>query len=376
MILPDLESLGNLSGKRVLVRADLNVPLDWSGDEAKVADDFRIRATLPTLVDLTERGAQVVVCSHLGRPKGHDSKYSMEPVAKVLKQHLPSVTVLENLRFDPREKANVPSFARELANGCDFYVNDAFGACHRAHASIVGVPAILPSAAGINLQLEVERLSVLLENPKQPYVAIIGGAKVSDKLSLITSLLGKVDHVLIGGGMCFTFWAAQGKEIGDSLFEPDRVDECRRLLESGKVIVPTDVLGLRSEDTFGRDGGADEPKHFKGSVPVGHRGLDIGPETVDTFRQVIMEAASILWNGPMGVFEDPRFSKGTFEVARYVADAKAYSVVGGGDSAAALRMAGLADRVSHLSTGGGASLEFIEKGDLPGLEALRNSPRN
>ena len=375
--IPTIESLGDLQGKRILLRADLNVPLGKGGVEgASIADDFRIQASRPTIEFLLEAGAGVTVCSHLGRPKGTDPALSMKPVRDELTSYYPGIEVRENLRFDPGEEANDPAFAAQLADGHDFYVNDAFGASHRRHASIVGVPALLPSAGGLTLLDEVSKLTVLLDHPERPYVAIVGGAKVTDKLGLLRALVAKVDAILVGGGMCFTFLAAAGMSVGDSLVEPSQIDSCRHLLETGKIVLPIDLVGLASTKAFGNESGPDAPEHFVGGVPSGYRGLDIGSGSVHEFGRHISSARSILWNGPMGVFEDERFSEGTYAVARLVGASQAYSVVGGGDSAAALRRAGLAGSVSHLSTGGGASLEYLEYGDLVGLAALRHSKEN
>jgi phosphoglycerate kinase len=373
MDLPRIDDLGDLEGKRVLVRADLNVPLALQRGAMVVADDFRIRASVPTIRLLQERGATVTVCSHLGRPKGADQRYSMAPVEAALAELVPGVRVLENLRFDPRETAGDVSFAKELAAGQEAFVLDAFGAAHRAHASIVGVPSLLPSAAGLTLLDEVEHLSVLLEDPPRPYVAIVGGAKVSDKLGLLRALVGKVDTVLVGGAMAFTFLLAQGHDIGDSLVEESFVDAARALLATGKVELPIDFVVLATEEPVGPDahGPAGEVVHQE--VGRGRRGLDIGPASVARFGEIIQGAGSLLWNGPMGLFEDPRFAGGTRGIAAAVASSSAYSVVGGGDSVRAVREAGLEDQITHVSTGGGASLEFIEQGDLPGLAALRAS---
>jgi phosphoglycerate kinase len=389
--LPRLEDLPKLRGCRVLLRADFNVPLR----EGRVEDDLRIATVLPTLQWLHEQGAAVVACGHLGRPKGKvDPTFSMAPVAARLGELLGrevalapqvvgptaagmaasldagDVMLLENLRFMPGETANSPALAVELAEMVDAYVNEAFGASHRAHASIVGPPPILPSAGGRLLFREVEVLSALLGDPKQPFVAVLGGAKVSDKLGVIGALLEKCETILIGGAMAFTFLAAMGYEVGDSLLEPEWVLDCKALLETGRVKVPTDVV-------VARDITADaETRHVSASrIPEGWKGLDIGPETAGTFADTIAGAANVLWNGPMGVFELAPFAAGTRAVAEAVADCRGFTVIGGGDSAAAIRQFGLADRVDHVSTGGGASLEFIEQGDLPGLAALRNGKR-
>jgi phosphoglycerate kinase len=370
--LPQLEDLGDVAGKKVLLRADFNVPLD--GD--RITDDFRIRAALPTIQWLTERGAKVSACTHLGRPKGKaDPKYSVAPVRARLAELAPGVELLENLRFDPGEEANDPAFVQRLVDGFDLYVNDAFGASHRAHASIVGPPTVLPSAAGRLLAREVEVLTGLRENPNRPFTAIMGGAKVSDKLGVIEALLGVVDSLIIGGGMCFTFLAAQGHSIGSSLFEPDYVDTCRRLLEGDKPIhLPTDITALGPGGKIGDPGAGGEVRQAGVDLPDGWMGLDIGPGTAAEFTDVILDARTILWNGPMGVFEDPRFEAGTRAIAEAVAQSKGFSVVGGGDSAAAAKQFGVESEVDHVSTGGGASLELIEQGDLPGLAALREAP--
>jgi phosphoglycerate kinase len=361
---PQLEDLPDPSGKRVLLRADFNVPIT----DGRIDDDLRIRATLPTIEWLWQHGvATITACSHLGRPKGKpDPRYSIEPVRARLAELAPGVELLENLRFDPGEERNDPAFVDSLVAGRDIYVNDAFGASHRAHASIVGPPARLPSAAGRLLAREVEVLGGLLHAPRRPFVAVLGGAKVSDKLGVIRALLARVDTLLVGGGMCFTFLAAQGHEVGDSLLEVDQVDSCRELLAGPKpVLVPSDIVAARADGgdvrTVGRD------------VPKGWRGLDIGPGTAAEFADVIIEAGTVFWNGPMGVFEDERFASGTRAVAEAVAACRGFTVVGGGDSAAALAKFGLADRVDHVSTGGGASLEYLEQGDLPGLAALRGA---
>lgn len=365
--IPTLADLGDVAGKRVLVRTDFNVPME----NGEITDDFRIRAALPTINWLTERGAQVVACSHLGRPKGQPNpKYSMDPVRARLAELAPGVELLENLRFDAGEEGNDPAFVARLVEGIDMYVDDAFGACHRAHASIVGPPRTLPSAMGLLLEKEVEVLLGLRDHPKHPFVAVLGGSKISDKLGVVEALLRSVDALVVGGAMCFTFLAAQGNPIGDSLFEPDQVDTCRRLLAesaaSGKTIhLPEDIVGVDAQGNFAT---------FGTRLPEGAKGFDIGPGSAAAFSDVIMDARTVFWNGPMGMFEDPRFEAGTRTVAQAMADTKAFTVVGGGDSAAALAQFRLDDEVSHVSTGGGASLELLELGDLPGLEALRGAP--
>jgi len=366
--IPTLEDLGDVSGRRVLVRTDFNVPMETLPDGSRrITDDFRVRAALPTIEWLTSRGASVVCASHLGRPKGRpDEKYSMSPVRDLLATLAPGVELRENLRFDAGEEGNDPAFVSSLIEGIDLYVDDAFGAAHRAHASIVGPPQTLPSAMGRLLEREVDVLLKLRTAPRHPFVAVLGGSKISDKLGVVEALLEVVDSLVIGGAMCFTFMAAQGYPIGDSLFEPDQVETCRRLLALGKDIhLPEDIVGLDADGnyaTYGR------------RLPPGAKGFDIGPGSAAAFSDIIMEARTVFWNGPMGMFEDERFAKGTRTVAQAMADTKAFTVVGGGDSAAALAQFGLDDRVDHVSTGGGASLELLELGDLPGLKALREAP--
>jgi phosphoglycerate kinase len=390
--IPSLEDLPKLHGQRVLLRADFNVPLR----EGRVEDDLRIATVLPTLNWLHEQGAAVVACGHLGRPKGKaDPQFSMAPVAVRLGELLGrevalapqvvgptaasmaaslepgDVMLLENLRFEPGETANSPALSVELSEMVDAYVNEAFGASHRAHASIVGPPVILPSAGGRLLFREVEVLSALLHDPKQPFVAVLGGAKVSDKLGVIGALLDKCETILIGGAMAFTFLAAKGYQVGDSLLEPEWIEECKKLLDTGRVKVPVDVV-------IAQEIAATATTQIVGAgrIPDGWKGLDIGPESASIFADTIADAANVLWNGPMGVFEIEPFSHGTLTVAEAVADCHGFTVIGGGDSAAAIRQFGLADRVDHVSTGGGASLELIEQGDLPGLAALRKGRQN
>jgi phosphoglycerate kinase len=361
---PDLEDLPDLAGRRVLVRADFNVPVT----DGRIDDDLRIRAALPTIEWLLERGAHVTACSHLGRPKGMpDPRYSMEPVRERLAELAPSVELLENLRFDPGEEANDEAFVDKLVAGQDAYVNDAFGSSHRAHASIVGPPARLPAAAGRLLAREVAVLGRLRTKPERPFVTVMGGAKVSDKLGVIEALLAKVDRLLLGGGMCFTFLAAKDYDIGDSLVEPDMVETCARLAEEHerKLVLPMDLVCLGPDD---------EVRYTGRDVPPGFQGLDIGMGSAEEFAGFVRDAGTVFWNGPMGMFEDDRFADGTRAVAEAMAATDAFTVVGGGDSGAALARFGLADRVDHLSTGGGASLEFVEHGDLPGLAALRGAP--
>jgi phosphoglycerate kinase len=399
-----LDDLGDLAGLRVFVRLDLNVPLEGG----VVTDDARIRACLPTLTELLDRGASIVAASHLGRPRGRvDEALRLRPVAEVLRGSLDRVVeyvptdgvlspeveqscqalafepgrlvLLENLRFDPGEEANDRAFAQRLAGLADLYVDDAFGAVHRAHASVVALPAIVQeqgrdTAGGRLLQREVEALSRLVDDPARPYVAVLGGAKVSDKLATIGALVERVDALLIGGAMAFTFLAADGGSVGDSLVELDRFDEVRaaraRADERGVVLqLPEDVVAATSKRV-------DAPRHTVPSaqVPARELGLDIGPRTVEEFARTIADAKTIVWNGPMGVFELEPFSGGTRGVATAIAGAGAFSVVGGGDSLAAVKRYGLEDGFDHLSTGGGASLEFIEGRRLPGITVLEVAP--
>ena len=391
MTIPLLEDLPVERGARVLVRFDFNAPIK----DGRVEDDLRIATALPTIEWLRGRGVVVVTCGHLGRPKGKaDPQYSMAPIAQRLGELLGmpvtlvpavvgprveeavaslrhgDVAMLENLRFEPGETTDDPAFATNLVSGFDAYVNDAFGASHREHASIVGPPRVLPSAGGRLLVREVEVLTRLLDEPARPFVAVLGGAKVSDKLGVIEALLDRCDTILVGGAMAFTFILAAGGEIGDSLVEPDRVDGCRRLLETGRVRVPTDVV-IAQEVTPA----AKTQVVAADAIPPGWKGLDVGPETGAAFAAEVARAKTVLWNGPMGVFEMAPFAAGTRRVAAAVADCAGFTVVGGGDSAAAIRQMGFAESVDHVSTGGGASLEFIEQGDLPGLAALRAAPR-
>ena len=389
--LPQIDSLA-VKGRRVLVRCDLNVPLS----EGRVADDMRIRASLPTLRTLLDRDARLVVCSHLGRPKGTvRDDLRLAPVARRLGDLLArpvtavdtvvgpdartacasndEVVVLENLRFEPGEERNDPDFAAALADLGQAYVNDAFGASHRAHASIVGVAERLDSAAGLLLTEEVERLERLLREPQRPFVAVLGGAKVSDKLGVIGNLLERVDALCVGGAMAFTLLVARGKPVGRSLVEEERIEEVRGVLDAADarnvdVVLPSDVVAAEAP----QDSAAHE---VVGLDDIGDRvGVDIGPRTSTAFAERIREARSVLWNGPMGIFEIDAFAQGTKAVAEAIAEATrrgAYTVAGGGDSAAALRALDKTDAVSHLSTGGGASLELLEGRELPGIAALR-----
>ncbi len=368
---PELEDLGDVDGKSVLVRVDFNVPLS----DGVITDDLRITASLPTLRYLTEQGAKVTACSHLGRPKGQvKPEFSMEPVRKRLAELAPGVELLENLRFDPGEEGNSDDMVDRLVAGHDLYVNDAFGASHRAHASIVGPPKHLPSAAGRLLAKEIKVLLGLRDHPRRPFVAVMGGAKVSDKLSVIEALLGIVDGIIVGGGMAFTFLKAKGHSVGSSLLEDDMVETCGRLLDGPKPLyLPEDVTALGPGGKLFDPEAGGEVRQSGVDIPDGWMGVDIGPGTAAVFTDVIAEAGTVLWNGPMGVFEDPRFEAGTRSVALAIGETRAFTVVGGGDSAAAAKQFGIDGDVDHVSTGGGASLELIEQGDLPGLAALRES---
>ena len=369
---PRLEDLGDLSGKSVLVRADFNVPIS----DGRITDDLRIRAAVPTLRYLLAAGASITACTHLGRPNGEpDPAYSVEPVRAKLAEWLPEVNLLDNLRFDPGETANDPAFVQALIEGHDAYVNDAFGASHRAHASIVGPPQFLPSAAGRLLHREVEVLGGMSDRPRRPFVAVMGGSKVSDKLAVIEALLEHVDSLIVGGGMCFTFLKAKGHNIGSSLCEDDMIETCKALLDGPKTIhLPYDITAMGPDGRLFEPEAGGDVRQIGVEIPDGWMGVDIGPGSAAQFGDVIHQAGTVLWNGPMGVFEDPRFAGGTGAVAQAMADTKAFTIVGGGDSAAAAKQFKVDRDMDHVSTGGGASLELIEKGDLPGLEALRGAP--
>ncbi|MGI6687766.1 MAG: phosphoglycerate kinase [Christensenellales bacterium] len=383
-----------LKGKRALVRVDFNVPMDEAG---RITDENRILGALPTIRYLVDEGAKVVLMSHMGRPKGTvNPKYSLAPVARRLGELLGQpvhmakdvigedadktvaalgegqVALLENLRFHAEEEKNDADFAKKLASYGDVYVNDAFGTAHRAHASTEGVAHYLPAVSGFLIEKELQFMGKALENPERPFVAVLGGAKVSDKLGVINNLLEKVDTLIIGGGMAYTFVKAQGGEIGESLLEADKLDYAREMIEKAKnrgvaLMLPEDVLAA---DSFSND--ANTRVLPIGQIPAGWQGLDIGPKTQKAFAEVVKAAKTVVWNGPMGVFEFPTFASGTRAVAQAMAESGGTTIVGGGDSAAAVAQLGYADKISHISTGGGASLEFLEGLELPGVAALND----
>ncbi|MBM7582680.1 3-phosphoglycerate kinase [Caldicoprobacter guelmensis] len=385
----------DVRGKRVLVRVDFNVPMDENGN---ITDDTRIRAALPTIQYLLKNNAKVILMSHLGRPKGEgfDPKYSLAPVAKHLSKLLGQevimakdvigesarnavanmkegqVVLLENVRFHKEETKNDPEFAKALAQLGDIYVNDAFGSAHRAHASTEGVAHYLPAVAGYLIQKELEVMGKALENPDRPFVAILGGAKVSDKIGVIENLINKVDVLLIGGGMAYTFLKAKGYEVGNSLVEEDKIELAKQLMEKAKekgvkLLLPVD-------NVVAQEFKADAPHKVVDSdkIEPGWMGLDIGPRTRELFGEEIKKAKTVVWNGPMGVFEMPAFAEGTKAVAKYVSECGGTTIIGGGDSAAAVEQLGFADKMTHISTGGGASLEFLEGKVLPGIAALND----
>jgi phosphoglycerate kinase len=381
----------DLANKTVFIRVDFNVPL--ANDGTEISSDKRIRASLPTIQYALERGAGVVLASHLGRPKGKPNpQMSMVPVAARLSELLGrrvkiapdcvgpecqnlkpgpgEVLLLENLRFHPEEEANDPEFSRKLASMADVYVNDAFGAAHRAHASTVGIVAHMPfAAAGLLMNRELEWLTRVTGNPDRPCVALLGGAKVSDKIQIIENLLKVVDHLLIGGAMAYTFMRAKNESTGKSLVEEDKIELARQLLESAgdKLMLPVDHVVVREPKP-----GA--PCEIVSQIGPDQIGVDIGPKTVGKYTEIIAEAKTIIWNGPMGIFEMPPFDKGTVELAKAIAASNAVSVVGGGDSEKAIKSAGVAEKISHVSTGGGASLEFLAGLELPGVAALNDQP--
>lgn len=382
-----------VKGKKVIVRCDFNVPMK----DGKITDDTRIKAALPTIRYLLENGAAVILMSHMGRPKGEAKmEFSLAPVAERLSGYLDTevrfksspavvddetkkeaaglkageVFLLENVRFRKEETDNNPEFAKELASLADIFVQEAFGTAHRAHASTAGIAAYLPAVSGFLIEKEVKFLGSAVENPKRPFVAIMGGAKVGDKIPVIENLLTKVDALIIGGGMSYTFYKAMGLEIGISILDSDNVELAKSLIEKAeklgvKLLLPIDIVCAKEFDNNS------ESKVFnKESIPSDYMGLDIGPETIELYREALSKAATVVWNGPMGVFEMDNFAKGTRAVAQILADIDAITIIGGGDSAAAVEKFGLADRMSHISTGGGASLEFLEGKVLPGIDVI------
>lgn len=382
-----------VKGKKVIVRCDFNVPMK----DGKITDDTRIKAALPTIRYLLENGAAVILMSHMGRPKGEAKmEFSLAPVAERLSGYLETevrfksspevvddeikkeaaglkageVFLLENVRFRKEETDNNPEFAKELASLAEIFVQEAFGTAHRAHASTAGIAAYLPAVSGFLIEKEVKFLGSAVENPKRPFVAIMGGAKVGDKIPVIENLLTKVDALIIGGGMSYTFYKAMGLEIGTSILDSDNVELAKSLIEKAKklgvkLLLPIDIVCAKEFDNNS------ESKVFnKESIPSDYMGLDIGPETIELYREALSKAATVVWNGPMGVFEMDNFAKGTRAVAQILADIDAITIIGGGDSAAAVEKFGLADRMSHISTGGGASLEFLEGKVLPGIDVI------
>lgn len=388
----------DVSGKKVLVRCDFNVPIK----DSVVTDDNRIVGALPTIKYLLEHGAKVILCSHLGRPKGEfNMKYSLAPVATKLSEYLKDVPVhlakdvvgedaqalaaslkageillLENVRFHAEEEKNNPEFAKKLASLAEIYVNDAFGTAHRAHASTAGVADYLPAVCGFLIQKEIDIMGKALEDPDRPFVAILGGAKVADKLKVIDNLLNKVDTLIIGGGMAYTFLAAQGNNIGLSLFDSEKVEYCKNMLALAKekgvnLLLPVDTV-VSSAFPEPIDAEISVTTVAADQIPAGKMGLDIGEKTRQIFADAIKGAKTVVWNGPMGVFENPVLAKGTIAVAKALAESEAITIVGGGDSAAAVEQLGFADKITHISTGGGASLEFLEGLELPGIACLNN----
>lgn len=385
----------DVAGKKVLVRCDFNVPLD--GETGTITDNRRIRAAIPTIQYLIDHNAKVILCSHLGRPKGEvNSKYSLKPVAEELSkllgkevklakdvigedaQKLTSeikegeVVLLENVRFHKEEEKNDPEFAKKLASFAEIYVNDAFGTAHRAHASTAGVADYLPAVSGFLIEKELEFLGSSLEKPVRPFVAILGGAKVSDKIGVIENLIEKVDTLIIGGGMAYTFYKAQGHHIGTSICEEDKLDLATSLLKKAeekgvKLLLPVDNHVSSEYSNDGEDRFVESTE-----IPDGFMGLDIGPKTIENFKNAIKNAKTVLWNGPLGVTEFSKFAEGTRAIATALAESDAVTIIGGGDSAAAVEKMGLADKMTHISTGGGASLEFLEGKVLPGIDCLNN----
>ena len=385
----------DVSGKRVLVRVDFNVPL---AEDGTVSDDKRIVAALPTIRYLLEHNAKVILCSHLGRPKGQvNPKYSLAPVGARLSELLPDtkiwfaedtvgesaktaiddmkdgeIVLLENVRFYPEEEKNDPEFAKKLASLADIFVSDAFGTVHRAHASTVGVAAYLPAVAGFLIGKELGVMGEALDNPKRPFVAILGGAKVADKIGVIKNLLGKCDSLIIGGGMAYTFLKAQGYGIGTSLLDAESIDLAKDIMAEAKAKNVNFLLPIDTVVATEFDANAEHKVVPSTEIPDGWMGMDIGPKTAELFKKTIVEAATVVWNGPMGVFEFPAFAEGTKKVAEACAECAGTTIIGGGDSASAVKKLGFADKMTHISTGGGASLEFLEGKTLPGVAVLND----
>ena len=382
-----------VQGKKVLVRCDFNVPLDKEGN---ITDENRIVGAMPTIKYLSDNGAKVILCSHMGKPKGEPKpEFSLAPVAKRLSEKLGKevvfaadanvvgenakkavaemkdgdIVLLENTRYRAEETKNVETFSKELASLADIFVNDAFGTAHRAHCSTVGVADYLPAVCGYLIQKEIEFLGNAVNNPVRPLVAILGGSKVSSKISVIENLLDKVDKLIIGGGMAYTFMAAKGQEVGDSLLEKDYIDYAKEMMEKakGKLLLPIDTVVAKAFDND-----AESKVVGEGGIEAGWQGLDIGPKSIELFSNAVKDAKTVVWNGPMGVFEMENFAKGTNAIAQVLAEIDATTVIGGGDSVAAVNQAGLGDKMSHISTGGGASLEFLEGKELPGIVALQD----
>lgn len=385
----------DVTGKKVLVRCDFNVPLDK--ETGKITDNRRIRAAIPTIEYLIDHNAKVILCSHLGRPKGEfNLKYSLKPVAEELSKLLGKevklakdvigedaekltseikegeVVLLENVRFHKEEEENDPEFAKKLASFAEIYVNDAFGTAHRAHASTAGVADYLPAVSGFLIEKELEFLGNALDNPERPFVAILGGAKVSDKIGVIENLLDKVDTLIIGGGMAYTFYKAQGHSIGTSICEEDKIDLANDILNKAKEKNVEILLPIDNHVSAEYSNEAEDKYIDSVEIPEGFMGLDIGPKTIELFKDAIKNAKTVVWNGPLGVTEFSKFEEGTKAIAEALAETEAVTVIGGGDSAAAVEKFGLADKMTHISTGGGASLEFLEGKALPGIECLNN----
>ena len=383
----------DVNGKKVLVRCDFNVPQD--SETGEITDNRRIKGALPTIKYLQEHNAKIILCSHLGRPKGEfKEKYSLKPIAKELSRLLNKevkmmpdvigeevekqisqmkdgdIILLENVRFYKEEEENNPEFSKKLANLAEIYVNDAFGTAHRAHSSTAGVANYMPAVSGFLIEKEIDFLGKALENPERPFVAILGGAKVSDKIKVIENLMEKVDKILIGGGMAYTFLKAQGINIGNSICENEKIELAKGLLEKAKLKGVEMVLPIDNKIATEFSNDVEVKEVMIDEIPEGYMGLDIGEKTIQKFAEILKTAKTIIWNGPVGAFEMPKFAKGTYEIAKILANSNATTIIGGGDSAAAVEKAGLADKMTHISTGGGASLEFLEGKLLPGIECI------